>query len=107
MEFLAADYFSFCCLREYIVTYLNGISFHSLNRFIWKLLKVNVTRHTDFINSRSKRVTGDRVWKPGVKNMIVEVQCATQVYQPIAEETETYLVQYRNRSHNTLQLREE
>jgi len=39
--------------------------------------------------------------------MIVEVQCATQVYQPIAEETETYLVQYRNRSHNTLQLREE
>lgn len=61
MELLAADYFSLFCLIEYEVTYLNGISFHNLNKFIWELLKVNITRHTDFINSRSKHVIGDRI----------------------------------------------
>ena len=73
MELLAADYFPLSCLRECVVTYINGISFHSLSRFIWKPLKVNVTRRTDFINSRSEHVTGDRIGKQGVRNIIIEV----------------------------------
>lgn len=47
--------------------------FHNLNKFIWKLRKVNVIQSTDFIGARPKYVASDRVWKPGVKYMIVEV----------------------------------
>lgn len=36
-----------------------------------------------------------------------DLQRTVWAYQPITEETETYLVQYRNRSHNTLQSHEE